>query len=283
MKKIAIVTAKEALLRDADLEPLTAALASKGLKAEPILWDDPDVAWSDYAVAVVRSTWDYVSRRDDFVAWAERAAAQTRLENAAGILRWNTNKRYLQDLQRKGVPVIETHWMAPGESSEWPFDGDVVVKPAVSAGSMDTERYSPSRREEAWAHVRRLHAAGRLVMVQPFIPSVEKRGETDLVFIDGSFSHAIRKGSMLEDGTSVVGGLYKEERIEACTPTPAERRVAEEALACAPGDLLYARVDVVETPGGIRVLELEATEPSLHLGLAPGSVARLAGGIARRL
>jgi len=87
---------------------------------------------------------------------------------------------------------------------------------------------------------------------------------------------------MLEDGTNVVGGLYKEERIEACTPTLAERRVAEQALACCPGPLLYARVDVVETPEGIRVLKLEATEPSLRLGLSPGSVGRLADAIARR-
>jgi glutathione synthase/RimK-type ligase-like ATP-grasp enzyme len=283
MKKIAIVSATMALERDADLQPLVAALASTGLEAEPVCWDDPEAAWTDYAMAVVRSTWDYVSRRDAFVAWAERTASLTRLENPAGVLRWNTDKRYLRDLEQKGVPEIPTHWMPPGKSTEWTFEGDVVVKPAVSAGSMDTERYAPSRRGEALAHVQRLQAAGRVAMVQPLIPSVRKRGETDLVFLDGRFSHAFRKGSMLEDGTKVVGGLYREERIDACTPSAAELRVAEAALAGAPADLLYARVDVVETPDGIRVLELEATEPALHLGLSSGSVDRLAAGIAQRL
>jgi glutathione synthase/RimK-type ligase-like ATP-grasp enzyme len=283
MKRIAIITAREAHALDKDLPPLLAALASEGLTGEAVVWDDPAVSWGSYALAVVRSTWDYVSRRDEFVAWAERSASQTRLENAANILRWNTDKRYLRDLDARGIRVIPTHWLEPGESSEWPFDGDVVVKPAVSAGSLDTERYGRSQRDLALAHVRRLHAAGRVAMVQPFIASVERRGETGLVYIDGAFSHAIRKRSMLEDGTAVVRNLYREERIDACEATASERRLAEEALACAPGKLLYARVDVVESPEGTQLLELEATEPSLHLTLSPGSPARLARAIARRL
>lgn len=282
-KRIAIVTAREAQGLDKDLEPLIAALIQEGLKGEPAVWDDETVAWGSYALAVVRSTWDYVARREAFVAWAERAGAQTRLENSADILRWNTDKRYLRDLKAGGVPIIETHFIPPGGASEWPFPGDVVVKPAVSAGSMDTERYPTGRREQAVAHVRRLHSAGRVVMIQPFIASIEKRGETGLVYIDGRYSHSIRKGSMLGDGTPVVGNLYREERIEACDATPAERGVAERAIACAPGSLLYARADVVESPEGILLLELEATEPSLHLTLSPGGSTRLAQAIARRV
>jgi glutathione synthase/RimK-type ligase-like ATP-grasp enzyme len=283
MKKVALVTAMEARALDQDLQPLITALAAEGLKGEAAVWDDEAVAWGDYAIAVVRSTWDYVSRRDAFVEWAERTASLTRIENAASVLRWNTDKRYLRDLKAGGVQVVETVWIPPGGTCDWPFDGDVVVKPAVSAGSMDTERYDPSKRHQAIAHIRRLHAAGRVAMVQPFIPSIEWRGETGLVFIDGAFSHAIRKGSMLRDGTKVVGGLYREERIEVCEPTAAERGVAERALACSPCSLLYARVDVVEASEGIQLLELEATEPSLHLTLSPGSAARLARAIARRL
>jgi glutathione synthase/RimK-type ligase-like ATP-grasp enzyme len=283
MKKIAIVTAKEAYALDKDLEPLIDALAAEGLEGEAVCWDDPAAAWGSYALAVVRSTWDYVSRREEFVAWAERTASQTRLENAAGVLRWNTDKRYLRELREKGIPVIETRWIPPGEHPDWPFDGDIVVKPAISAGSMDTERYCPSRRPEAVAHIGRLHAEGRIVMVQPFIASVDRRGESGLVFIDGVFSHAIRKGSMLRDGTAVVGNLYREERIEVCEAAAAELRVAENALACLPGKLLYARADVVDAPEGVRLLELEATEPSLHLTLSPGSAPRLARAIARRV
>jgi hypothetical protein len=283
MKKIAIVTAREARKLDADLEPLIAALSREGLMGEPALWDDPAVHWSGYSLAVVRSTWDYVSRRDQFVAWAERTASLTRLENAASVLRWNTDKRYLRELKQGGVHVIETHWIAPGEPPDWPFEGKIVVKPAISAGSMDTERYAPSQRLPAVEHVRRLQAAGRVVMIQPFIESIESRGETELVYIDGVFSHAVRKGSMLREAAKVVGGLYREERIEVCEPTAEERGVAEKALACSPGGLLYARVDVVESARGVQLLELEATEPSLHLALAPGSLTRLARAIARRV
>lgn len=283
MKKIAVVTAREARTLDADLEPLISALAQEGLLAEPAIWDDPGVDWGAYALAVVRSTWDYVSRRDAFVSWAERTASVTRLENGASVLRWNTDKRYLRELKEGGVQIVQTHWIAPGEPAQWPFQGEIVVKPAVSAGSMDTERYGPSQRRQAGDHVRRLQAAGRVVMVQPFLESIERRGETELVFIDGALSHAVRKGSMLRGSSKVVGGLYREEHIEACQPTAAERALAERALACSPRDLLYARVDLVESPEGIQLLELEATEPSLHLALAPGSMGRLTRAIARRI
>lgn len=249
-------------------------------------WDDPGVDWAGFTLVVVRSVWDYPRRRDELLDWAERVAALVPLANPPHILRWNSDKRYLLDLARRGVPVVPTAIAAPGERLAWP-DGEVVVKPAVSAGSIDTDRYPEARRAEAEAHVARLHAGGRAAMVQPYLRAVESRGEIALVHVEGAMVHTVRKGPMLMPGLATVAGLFVEEDIRPAVAGDAERRIAERALAAIPGldaPLLYARVDVVFTDGGEPLLlELELVEPSLFLAHAPGVADTLARAIARRV
>ena len=77
----------------------------------------------------------------------------------------------------------------------------------------------------------RLQAAGRLVMVQPYLASVDTVGETGMLYLGGEFSHAIRKGPML-DGPDVPAsgsrppGLYRPETITPREPSPAVVDVA---------------------------------------------------------
>jgi glutathione synthase/RimK-type ligase-like ATP-grasp enzyme len=290
----ALVTAAPARDLDDDLPPLTAALAARGIAHDVVEWDDAAVDWAGFRLVVVRSVWDYVHRRDEFLRWAERTAAVTALVNPPGQLRWSSDKRYLADLAAAGVPTVPTAFAAPGEPLAWPDAPRVVVKPAVSAGSIDTAKYqmdiggSPNERPpaEAVEHVARLHAAGRVAMAQPYLDAVEgERGETALVFLEGRLSHACRKGPMLVPGLAVVGDLFVEEDIRPATPTAAELRVAEAALAAIPGGpSLYARVDVVpDASGAPVVLELELVEPSLFLVFAEGAADRTAAAIAARL
>jgi hypothetical protein len=263
-----------------------APLAERGVAAEPVVWDDPAVDWSAFDLAVLRSPWDYSPRRDEFVAWA---ATVPSLANPADVIARNTDKRYLADLAAAGVPVVPTTWLAPGATLSLPTSGEWVIKPAISAGSVDTGRYDLStaaHRDLAAAHVARLSDAGRLTMLQPFLPAVDSYGETALIFLGGEFSHAIRKGPMLDGPDRGVKGLYKEEVITARTPTVAERAVADAVLAAVPDAdrLLYARVDLIPGPEGTPLLvELELTEPSLFLAYADGAAGRLAAAIARHL
>ncbi len=287
MKKVALVTAEVARTLDEDMPPLLRALEAIGFAAEATAWDDPKVDWSGYALAVVRSTWDYVPRLAEFITWAERVAAVTRLVNPVSILRWNTDKRYLRELARGGAPVVPTHWIEPGDAVTFPFDGDFVVKPAVSAGAKDTNRYSLAERDAAATHVRRIQADGRTVMVQPYLKHVDQHGETGMVFLDGEYSHAIRKGAILRPDVEYVEGLYAKEDLGRREPSPAERSVAERVFPLVPGgrqQLLYARVDVAPGPEGTPVLlELELTEPSLFFAFSDGAEHRMARGIANRL
>jgi glutathione synthase/RimK-type ligase-like ATP-grasp enzyme len=285
MSRVALVTAVRACALDEDMPPLVDALAALDIAADVVTWDDPAVDWGRYALAVVRSTWDYVPRRDEFVAWADRVASATRLANPAPILRWNTDKLYLRELGSAGLAIVPTRWIAPTERPALRSDGDFVVKPSISAGARDTLRYSPSQMQAAVAHINDLQAQGRTVMVQPYLHRVDDAGETGLVFFGGSFSHAIRKGPILRGGGKLVEGLYVQEDIRGCEPTPAERRLAEQILAAVPGgrdSLLYARVDLAPGPDGRpMLLELEVTEPSVFLATAPGSADRFARAISR--
>ena len=284
--RVALVTCAEFADLEADDRLVLAPLASHGIAAEPAVWDDPTVDWAAYDLAVLRSPWDYPARREEFLAWAARVP---RLANPADVVAWNTDKRYLVDLATAGVPVVPTTWLDPGTPWTPPETGRIVLKPAVGAGSIDAGQYDCADREHrrlAADHVARLHAAGRTVMLQPYLPAVDTYGETALLFFRGAYSHAIRKGPMLAGPDLGTKGLYKPEQISAREPTPAERAVAERVLAAVPGapDLLYARVDLIPGPDGAPVLvELELTEPSLFLALARGAADRFAAAVAATL
>ncbi|GHJ13708.1 MULTISPECIES: ATP-grasp domain-containing protein [unclassified Micromonospora] len=289
--RVAFVTCSALPDLDPDDRLALGPLAARGVAVDGAVWDDPAVDWSRYDLVLLRSPWDYALRRDEFVAWARGVPT---LLNPADAVAWNTDKRYLAELSAAGVPTVPTTWLAPGQSWVAPGDGEFVLKPAVSAGSQDTGRYDladPEHRELAAAHVRRLGAAGRVTMVQPYLDAVDTAGETALLFLAGrdglAFSHAIRKGPMLTGPDRGEAALYKEERIDARTATPAQRAVAEQALAAVPGGadrLLYARVDLIPGPDGAPVLvELELTEPSLFVGYAEGAPDRLADAVTSHL
>lgn len=268
---------------------LGAALDSLGVQHQPAVWDDPDVDWAEFDLVVVRSTWDYTSRRDEFLVWAEAVEAVTRLANPAAVLRWNTDKRYLGELTTAGVRVVPTSYLLADEhqGSVDPFAavdhrGDVVVKPTVSAGSQDTARYAPDESAAATAHAQALLDAGRDVMVQPYLHRVDEVGETGMVVLDGELSHGFAKAALLRGGAADVDGMFAPEQITPRVPGPDEvelaRRVLDAAHAILGVDrLLYARVDVLpDDDGRPSLLELELTEPSWFLEQSTGAAERAA-------
>ncbi|MEU4126614.1 ATP-grasp domain-containing protein [Streptomyces virginiae] len=284
--RVAVVTSATGLDEDTDLPLLLEALRSAGLSAEPVAWDtDPRRGWAGYDLAVIRSTWDYVGRIDEFLAWVDAAARVTRLWNPAPLVRWNSDKGYLLDLAGRGVPVVPTRCIVPGDTYvEEDFEGThgVVVKPSVSAGARDTARYEPGRGADAERHARMLLGQGRTALVQPYLPLVEE-GERALVFFAGTFSHAIRKQALLTEPGEMDNDRAAHPGAALHMPTEAELRTARAALAAvpAPGEPLFARVDLVLDGSREPVLmELELIEPNLFLGLDPRGPERFALAVA---
>ncbi|MFD0559306.1 glutathione synthase/RimK-type ligase-like ATP-grasp enzyme [Stackebrandtia endophytica] len=283
MTAVAIVTCAELPELDPDEAALLAPLRELGLTVTPQVWTDESVDWDKFDLTVLRCAWDYAEQRDRFITWAKGVP---RLHNGADLIEWNTDKRYLADLAAAAVPVVPTTWLPPSGEVSLPTRGEWVLKPSIGAGSRNAGRYQmETQAVEAADHVAALHRSGLTVMAQPYMSDVDVNGERALVYIDGEFSHAIRKGAMLEGPYRGLDELYKAETITPLTVDDADRELAETALAAVPTDrtLLYARVDLVESQVGTVVLEVEVAEPSLFFGHDPESAARLARAIARRV
>jgi hypothetical protein len=250
---------------DGDDDGLVAALRQRGLHARWLSWDDPQALEAD--LVILRAAWDYIDRLDEFLAWTKRVR---NLLNPPQVVLWNTDKRYLADLSEAGVPTVPSQFFAPGEKVTVPA-GEVVVKPAVGAGSVGAQRFNDAT--EAREHAAALQAEGRTVLVQPYDRRI-KHGETALVFLGGRQSHAFTKGPILPPpGQAPVfdeSGTYAEESLTPADPDFELWDIGHAALAAAAAhlgisvaDLLYARVDVIGDRRDAHVLELELVEPSL--------------------
>ncbi len=277
--RLAWVTAREARGRDVD-EPLAlAALARAGVAVDVVDWDDRTVDWAAYDRVVLRSAWDYPQRLAEFLAWLDEITQVTELVNPPALVRWSLDKRYLAELEAAGVPITPTVFVAPGDQAVFP-DGDFVVKPAVGAGSRDAASYGTEDHAAAAAHVARLHAAGQVVLVQPFLKSVPIDGEWPMVFFDGRFSHAASKRVDLPRA-GAVDDLFAVETNAAHTAAQDQIEVAQAAVDLVTsrfGTPTYARIDLVrDNDGRYCVLEVELVEPSLFLPQAdPAAADRLA-------
>jgi glutathione synthase/RimK-type ligase-like ATP-grasp enzyme len=277
---VAFAASPEALDLDDGWPLLRDAARAAGLEPAVAVWDDAAVDWAAFDLVVVIYTWGYVTRRARFLAWIDAVAPVTRLLNPAPVLRWNSDKAYLADLAAAGVPTVPTTRVPPGGAWEPPA-ADYVVKPAVASGGIGAARYVERSVADARRHVDALHADGQTALVQPYLPAVDAGGEAALVFLGEHFSHAVTKGGVLEADAGTVFGLWERQRIAPHAPRDDELALAGQAVAAVRerfGPTAYARIDVVDGPGGgPLVMEVELVEPTLFLDRAPAAAARFAG------
>lgn len=279
--EVRIATCRALPEPDPDEQLLLAALRARGVRARMAAWNDAREDWDAHVPTVIRSTWDYLHDVAAFRAWTERAERAAPLWNPARVVLGNLHKEYLLALAERGVPSVPTALVRRGATGSlaalvrersWT---DVVVKPAVGAGSFETRRFRAHELDEAKRYFADAVRA-RDTLVQPYVTSVDAHGERALVWIAGEFTHAVRK-------TPRFSG--DDERVsEAVTIEDDERTLGELALAPFASELLYARVDVArDALGTPRIMELELVEPSLFLAQHPPALARFADEIARRV
>ena len=288
---IALATCVDLPSWEVDDLPLHAALADRGVEVYQPAWDDPAVDWGGFDAVLIRTTWDYMERREQYLRWAEGVAAATPLFNPAEVVRWNTHKSYLRELAGLGAPLAPTVWLDQGAAVtvrqvlEYHHWERAFVKPQVGATARETLRFRADGPgiELAQAHFDRLLPREGL-MVQPYLPSIEAEGELSAVFLGGEFSHGVRKVP--------VAGDYRSQddfgaRDEPWTFDPDELDLADGILRLAErrfGPLLYARVDLLRGADGMLLLnELELVEPSLFFRHGPQAAERLADALLRRL
>jgi hypothetical protein len=294
MLELRVASCKTLPEPDPDAEPLVAALAAGGVAAAVLGWDDPDVDWDAPIPTVIRATWNYALAPAAFEAWLRRVDAAAPLWNPLPVVLGNLHKRYLLELPQRGVAAVPTRMLARGERASLAecaaaFGCErLVVKPAIGAGSIDTEQFArgaggdaaaAAEEEARFAALVAKIGARSEVLVQPFVDSVREYGERSMIWIDGELSHAIRK-------TPRFSG--DDERIEGPLPI-ADDEAALARAALAPvcerhGELLYARVDMArDAAGRPMVMEIELIEPSLFFAKKPGSADRFVAAVKRRL
>jgi glutathione synthase/RimK-type ligase-like ATP-grasp enzyme len=245
---IALVTWRGLPALAADDQLLRDALLRRGASVDAVAWDDV-VHWRRYDAIVVRSTWDYHKRVDEFRAWLDRMEGLP-LWNPPALLRRNIHKSYLLELQEQGIEIVPTVFMPRG----------VIVKPAVSATAHQTMLLDYD------------------VLIQPFVPEIATDGELSFVFLGRRFSHVVRKRPAAGDFRvqADFGGTAERISVDASLIAQAER------IAATLGEeWLYARIDCVVRDGRLLLMELEATEPSLFLDEA--SAERFADAITSRV
>jgi hypothetical protein len=263
------------------------AQAAATLGADAVVWNDPAVGWDAYDRVILRSTWDYTFGVDAFLDWC-RAVGRERLRNDADVVAFNADKRYLRELS---CPTVPTVFVAPGEQMPT-LDGEIVVKPNVSAGARNTGRFGAAVAEDARELVERIHASGRTALVQPYLRSVDSHGETALVFIAGQLSHELHKRPVLApdevapviEGPLAVARAMRDENLVVARAAADDERTLARAIIDEVSERfgvpLYARVDMVREDGGRPVLlELELIEPRLYFEQAPGAAGRFAAAV----
>lgn len=284
--RIGLATAAEFPSLSDDDQLVLESLQAHGFDSQPVIWSDESVSWDNYDFIIVRSCWDYHRRLDAFRSWIETLETHgVALCNPPDLLRWNLDKSYLTDLGNSGVPTVPTVRIEQSspqtlesilQDNEWE---EAVVKPTVAATAYRTSRVSLETAvtdqqllEEVLAHSDAL--------VQPFIPEIQTEGEWSLIYLDGEFSHSVKKYPQSGDyrvqaefGGRVVPEAAPQSFID----------IGYRALDQLDKLPLYARVDGVETEAGISVMEVELVDPELFFRHSEDAIERFVDRVLERL
>lgn len=244
-------------------------LRKRGHMCTAAIWSDESVDWSKFDISIMRSAWDYHLHTEKFFSWMQKVSKVTTLLNPPGLMRWSSHKSYLIELQKKGLPVVETLWLDKGQKAgdivsqlNW---AKVIVKPAIGLATFGVAKFDLDQagRKLAEAHANEL-AQNEDVMFQPFINSVDDYGERALMFVGGQYTHSVRKSSFQKLAPAGHAG-------ESSVPgDPVEIAIAKKVIASLDSVPLYARVDLVRNENNEPLLlELELVEPSLFISCQP--------------
>ena len=242
------------------------ALRKRGVEIDAVAWTEGgDLSAYDLVLPLV--VWGYHLQYEEWRRFLDRVEAeQLPVTNPPELLRWNSDKAYLKELGGKGIPSVETIEVESLGDAELAAaavrlgTAELVVKPPVSASATGTHRIRVG--DEIPAEER-----GRRMMIQPFLPSIATEGEYAVIVFNGVYSHTVVKRPKAGDFRVQphLGGS-----TEPSEPPEGAVALAQAALAAAPTEATYARVDIVRgRDGELLIMELELIEPALFLDVAP--------------
>lgn len=285
MKHIALITCSEF----PDLTPsdqrLRESLAKNGFLCHAVAWDAEGIDWSLFDHIILRSCWNYPRYYEKFLAWLNHLSGMNAsVTNPIALVTGNTHKTYLAAVEKAGIPVIPTVFLAKqsvpvlarlAEAQGWT---DVVVKPAVGNMSRNVSLFRPRQLAAAQKKVEKLLKTGDYLL-QPYRDEIIREGEYSFVFINNRFSHAVLK---IPKKGNVFFDFSPGSREIPVTPSGTLVEGASRVLSQL-GDIpLYARVDGINQNGTFVLMELELIEPHLFFDVYPPAADTFAAAFIRR-
>lgn len=258
---------------------LKEALIKKGFECSKVDWADPDFDWSSVDLAIFRSTWDYFYRFEEFSTWLNMVEGQTKFINPIKQIKWNMDKHYLLDLEAKGIPVVETHFIEQRDTTSlvdlhkqlnW---SKTVLKPCISGGGRHTYLLDPSNYGEHEAVFQQV-IQNESMMLQPYQEQITEKGEVSHIVIGGIYTHSVLKRAKAGDyrvQDDFGGTVHPYEASEE------EKAFAEKVAKCCDPLPSYARIDVIwDNRDQLAISEVELIEPELWFRKYPEAADLLA-------
>ncbi|MEO6694595.1 MAG: hypothetical protein ABIY50_07660 [Ignavibacteria bacterium] len=257
---------------------LIAGFESQGHEASSIIWSDPNIEWEKFDMAIIRSTWDYIDRREEFLnVLSKIESSQCKLFNPLNAVRWNSDKLYLFELQQWEIPIIPTYKADECDfmvlqnyfaENNWQ---EAVIKPAVGAGGAGVQRILINEIAKEYKNLS-LKQTHQKYLIQPLINSVISEGEYSYIYINGDLSHVLLKKPAHGDfrAHGIYGGT-----IVYVEPEKNDILQADNIMTKLPFDVLYARLDLARIDNTLAVMEIELIEPVLYFNLASGGIEQM--------
>lgn len=280
MKKIAILICEkyDQFPASSDNNILFSELKKIKLEYDLVIWDRPHINWEQYSFVLIRATWDYsYGKRNKLLETLDSIANKgIPIFNSPHLVRWNSTKRYLLDLQQKGVNIIKTLIVTPDNFVglntfiEQNSSAEYILKPLISGGARNTYRVA---RKDISSTLKFHFQKNEDVIIQPFMSTIAN-GEWSLIYFQNNYSHAVL--SKPADGDFRVqikhGG-----KVRAAQPTEAMLQESKKILSLLKQDIpLYARIDFICEDDRLYLMELELIEPILFFSWSPSAATRFA-------
>lgn len=251
---------------------------AQGFQASPVVWSEPNIDWNQFDIALIRSTWDYLDASEHFLhALSNIEYSSCKLFNPLSAVRWNMDKHYLLDLEKRGVPIIPSYLTSDVElgtlrkifvKNQWQT---LILKPTIGLAGSNTYRISLNELENTFIKLSAEHPLSEFLM-QPFIENIITEGEWSFIYFNRQLSHVLLKRPAPNDYR--VQGIYGG-TIQSAEPQTQDLLQAEAVIDKLPLDILYARLDFVRVDGKLSVMEVELIEPIFSFNLVPESIMRL--------
>jgi len=231
-------------------------LRKSGIDAEIVIWNSEYVNWEEYEMVIIKSTWDYFNKPEQFRTWLkEMQDREINIYNSPETILWNMDKSYLKDLEKGGIPVIPTIWLDKGTETDLPIvmsqlkSNEIIIKPRISGASKNTFKVAGHNVMEVQQHFNDLIRQEDF-MAQPFMPQIME-GEYSFIFFNSRFSHAVIKAPHKDDFRvqHYFGGS-----ITPYAPDKSIEQQAQKVVDSFAKDCLYARVDGLLIDGVLHII-----------------------------